>query len=167
MPSKLKGSAKRVQEYLISKGFSFEVVELPSSTRTALEAAESIGCKVSQIAKSLIFKDKKTGSPILVIVSGSNCVDVEKIERITGLTLVKADAKYVKEKVGFAIGGVPPVGHNEPLRTLLDPDLKQHETIWAAAGTPFTVFQLKPSDLEILTEGRWIQLSKPCDDING
>jgi len=159
MQSELSNSAKRVQDFLSSNGFRFEVKELPGSTRTAQEAADSIGCRVSQIAKSIIFKDKKTDCPVLVIASGSNRVDVKKIQKSTGLKLGKADGKFVKDRVGYAIGGVPPVGHNESLETLLDEDLKKYEIIWAAAGTPFAVFQLKPLDLEPLTKGKWISLS--------
>ncbi len=160
MASELSDSAKRVQEFLFAKGFSFKVKELPGSTRTAQEAADSIGCTVSQIAKSLVFRDKANDLPILVIASGSNRVDVMKIAKATGLKLGRADAKYVKERVGYAIGGVPPAGHKEPLETILDPDLKKYEVIWAAAGSPFAVFQLRPTDLEILTKGRWVDLSE-------
>jgi len=160
MDSELSHRAKCVQEFLFARGFSFEVKELPGSTRTAQEAADSIGCAVSQIAKSLVFKEKKTDRPVLAIASGSNRVDLKKIQKSTGLRLGKADGNFVKERIGFAIGGVPPVGHNEPLETLLDRDLKEYETIWAAAGTPFAVFQLKPVDLEPLTQGKWIDLSE-------
>jgi prolyl-tRNA editing enzyme YbaK/EbsC (Cys-tRNA(Pro) deacylase) len=160
MDSELSHRAKCVQEFLFARGFSFEVKELPGSTRTAQEAADSIGCAVSQIAKSLVFKEKKTVRPVLVIASGSNRVDLKKIQKSTGLRLGKADGNFVKERIGFAIGGVPPVGHNEPLETLLDRDLKKYETIWAAVGTPFAVFQLKPVDLEPLTQGKWIDLSE-------
>ena len=160
MGTELSDSAKRVQNFLSAKGFSFDVKELPSSTRTAQEAADSIECTVPQIAKSLVFKEKKTNCPILIIASGSNRVDVKKIQKYTGLKLGKADGKFVKNRVGYAIGGVPPVGHNEPLETLLDEDLKQYETIWAAAGTPFAVFQLRPADLEPLTNGKWIDLAE-------
>jgi len=160
MESKLSVSAKRVQDFLFAKGFSFEVKELPGLTRTAQEAADSIGCAVAQIAKSLVFSDKETGLPILVIASGANRVDLAKIEITTGLKLGKADGKCVKERVGYAIGGVPPVGHNETLETILDKDLKKYEVIWAAAGTPFAVFQLKPAELESLTNGSWIDLSE-------
>ena len=119
MESKLSVSAKRVQNFLFAKGFSFEIKELPGSTRTAQEAADSIGCAVAQIAKSLVFSEKETGLPILVIASGSNRVDLAKIGKTTGLKLGKADGKYVKERVGYAIGGIPPVGHNESLETIL------------------------------------------------
>lgn len=160
MTSKLRDSAKRVQDFLSSRGFSFDVRELPGSTRTAQEAADSIGCSVAQIAKSLVFRDMGADRPILVVASGSNRVDVAKIEKETGLKLGKADGAYVKERVGFAIGGIPPAGHHEPLETILDTDLQKYDVIWAAAGTPFAVFQLKPMDLESLTHGKWIDLAE-------
>jgi prolyl-tRNA editing enzyme YbaK/EbsC (Cys-tRNA(Pro) deacylase) len=160
MDSRLRESARRVQDFLTAKGFPFEVKELSGSTRTAQEAADRVGCQVAQIAKSLVFKEERTDEPILVIASGSNRVDLEKIEKATGLRLGRADGNYVKDKVGFAIGGVPPAGHIRPLRTILDPGLKQYDTIWAAAGTPFAVFQLKPADLEPLTDGSWVDLSE-------
>jgi len=160
MASNLRTSAKRVQDFLIARGFTFEVKELPSSTRTAQEAADSIGCSVSQIAKSLVFREKTTDQAILIIASGPNRVDVHKVERATGLNLGKANGAFVREKTGFAIGGVPPVGHTVPLQTILDPDLKQYDVIWAAAGTPFAVFQLKPEDFEPLTGGIWVALAE-------
>ena len=160
MVAGLRKSAQRVQDYLNAKGFSFEIRELPGSTRTAQEAADSVGCQVAQIAKSLVFKNKATGEPVLVVASGTNRVDLKKIRAATGLRLGRADGNYVKETVGFAIGGVPPAGHLRPLETILDPDLKQYDTIWAAAGTPFAVFPLKPTDLEPLTHGRWVPLGE-------
>ena len=160
MTTALKESARRVQEYLDHRGFSFEVKELTGSTRTAMEAAESVGCDVAQIAKSLIFRDKETDQPVLVIASGANRVDLKKVGRATGLKLGRADGNYVKERVGYAIGGVPPVAHNTQLRTLLDPDLRRHATIWAAAGTPHALFQLDSGSLETLTSGTWVDLSE-------
>ncbi len=160
MTSDLPESAKRVQEFLVRRGFSFVVKELPESTRTAQEAAAIIGCSVSQIAKSLVFREGTTGAPILVIASGSNHVDVDKVEKSTGLILGKADAKFVKKNVGYAIGGVPPVAHDQPMKAILDPDLRKYDLVWAAAGTPFTVFQLKPDDLGHLTGGDWVTLSE-------
>jgi prolyl-tRNA editing enzyme YbaK/EbsC (Cys-tRNA(Pro) deacylase) len=158
--SSLSASAARVQRYLEQHGCHLLVRELPSSTRTAAEAAASIGCSVGQIAKSLIFREKNSGEAILVIASGSNLVDVEKIAAATGLLLQRADGKFIKEKVGFAIGGIPPVGHAVPLRTLLDPDLLHYPIIWAAAGTPHAVFQLTPAALEQLTQGQWLRLAQ-------
>jgi len=160
MEFKLTDSAKRVQDFIQEKGFTFEVKELSSSTRTAQEAADSIGCKVAQIAKSLVFRDENTDLPILVIASGSNRVGGSKIEKLEGLKLGKADGKFVKEKVGYAIGGIPPVGHNFPLQTFLDVDLLKFDVIWAAAGTPLAVFQLKPADLVLLTYGKWLELAE-------
>lgn len=160
METELRNSARRVQDFLTERGFSFQVRELPGSTRTAQEAADSIGCQVSQIAKSLVFKEKETRRPVLVVASGANRVDLGKIEAATGMKLGRADGKFVKERVGYAIGGIPPAGHNEPMETLLDPDLKKYDTIWAAAGTPFAVFPLKPSDLEPLTMGKWIDMAE-------
>lgn len=155
----LKESAGKVQEYLIENGFDLTVTELPGSTRTAGEAAEQIGCSVAQIAKSLVFKDKANNQPILIIASGANMVDTKKLATATGVKFGRVDGNWVKEKVGFAIGGIPPAGHSRPLKTFLDPDLKQFDTIWAAAGTPNALFRLSPEDLEKLTAGTWIELA--------
>jgi len=160
MAAELRDSARRVQDFLSARGFAIAVRELPGSSRTAQEAAESVGCSVAQIAKSLVFREVSTGRPVLVVASGANRVDVRKIERATGLQLGRADGRYVKERVGYAIGGIPPVAHAEPLETILDPDLQNYDVIWAAAGTPFTVFQLQPGDLQPLTGGRWIELAE-------
>ncbi|UAA38653.1 YbaK/EbsC family protein [Paraneptunicella aestuarii] len=160
MSEQLKAASQRVQDYLSEKGKQFVVKQLPSSTRTAQEAADTIGCSVSQIAKSLIFKNKQNDEPVLIVASGTNMVCTDKIEQATGIQLAKADADYVREKVEFAIGGVPPVAHSSNITTILDPDLKQYETIWAAAGTPNSVFELRPSDLDELTKGLWVALAK-------
>ena len=160
MASDLSESARRVQDYLSARGFSYEVKESDASTRTPQDAAERVGRAVGQIAKPPVFKEKKSDRLILVIASGANRVDVKKIERQAGLKLVMADGASVKEKVGFAIGGVPPAGHRDPLETLLDPDLKKYEEIWAAAGTPNALFRLKPEELELLTNGRWGDLAQ-------
>ena len=160
MSEQLPSSAKRVQDFLSANGFTCQVQQLPGSTRTAQEAADSVGCTVAQIAKSLIFKDKATSQPILIIASGANRVDIKKIHTATGLQLGKADGNFVKETVGFAIGGIPPIGHSTPLRTFLDPDLKKHDAIWAAAGTPFAVFRLTPDDLATMTAGEWLELAE-------
>lgn len=159
MTQALSKKASKVQEVIRNKGFSFKVAELPGSTRTAKDAAEAIGCQVAQIAKSLVFMDAATNDPVLVIASGTNRVDVKKIKAAVGKELIQANGKEVKDRVGFAIGGVPPVGHNEPLFTVLDPDLKQYEQIWAAAGTPNAVFEMKAEDLGPLTNGVWVDLS--------
>lgn len=159
MNNELSSSAKKVQDVLQEGGFTCVVRELSESTRTAEEAAKAIGCEVAQIAKSLVFIDKASGDPVLVIASGANRIDLEKIEKTLGLHLVKAEAKYIKEKLGFAIGGVPPVGHKEKLRTLLDPTLMLYEWIWAAAGTPFAVFKISSKELQKMTGGQFVELS--------
>lgn len=158
MNNQLTGSSKKVQDFLLDNGFSCLVMILPDSTRTAEEAAKAIGCDVAQIAKSLIFIDKDSGNPVLIIASGVNQVDIKKVEIATGLKLVKADGKFVKEKVGFAIGGVPPVGHHEKITTFLDPTLHDYEWIWAAAGTPFAVFRLNSNEIQTMTDGTFIDL---------
>jgi len=153
MPDNLSPRAQNVQDALSARGFSFQVTELPASTRTAHDAAHAIGCTVSQIAKSIIFRGEETGAPVLAIVSGSNRVDPSKLANLTGEPLKKADADFVRERTGFAIGGVPPVGHAEPLRTFIDEDLLLHDTLWAAAGTPHAVFKLRSSDVSPMTGG--------------
>lgn len=160
MTSKLSKSARRVQEYFSSNGFKFEITELNDSTRTAQEAADSVGCEVGQIAKSLVFVDELSDRPILIIASGANRVDVRKVGQLTGKKLGRADGKFVKKRVGFSIGGVPPAGHKETIETILDHDLKKYSNIWAAAGTPHAVFELNPTQLESLTNGEWMDVSQ-------
>ncbi len=160
MDKELSAGARRIQAFFDSKGLAFEVLELPGSTRTAKEAAQTIGCEVAQIAKSLIFKDINSDEPILIIASGTNQVDLNKVEQSGQIQLGKADAKFVKEQVGFSIGGVPPVGHIQPVRTFIDNDIKQFSEIWAAAGSPFAVFKLKPNDLAEMIEAEWMDLKQ-------
>jgi len=160
MADNSSSSLRRVQEYLSRSGNDFEVREFSSSTRTAADAADSIGCEVGQIAKSLIFQDKKTDELVLIIASGSNRVDTKKISKSVGFKLKQAKADLVKEKTGFAIGGIPPIAHTEQLQTILDEDLQQYVEIWAAAGTPHSVFQLTPTSLEELTKGNWLNLKQ-------
>jgi prolyl-tRNA editing enzyme YbaK/EbsC (Cys-tRNA(Pro) deacylase) len=143
----LSPSAQRVQDALTKLGLTLQVVELPDSTRSAIEAAEAIGCTVGQIAKSLIFKTKASERPVLVIASGPNRVVENKIATLVGEEIAKADAEFVRQHTGFAIGGVPPVGHSEPIRTFIDEDLLVYDEIWAAAGTPNAVFRLTGDDL--------------------
>lgn len=143
-------SALKVQELL---GPDFEVLEFDRSTRTAADAADAIGCTVSQIAKSLLFVAPDSGRPVLVITSGSVRVDERKVSALVGEGIERADADFVREHTGFAIGGVPPVGHRVPPVVFIDSTLMGYETIWAAAGTPNAVFRLTPEDLVRLTGG--------------
>jgi prolyl-tRNA editing enzyme YbaK/EbsC (Cys-tRNA(Pro) deacylase) len=150
----LSASAQKVQQALNAFGLPLQVLELPASTRSALEAAQAVGCQVEQIAKSLIFRSSQSGRPVLVIASGPNRVNEKKIGELLGEPIGKADADFVRQRTGFAIGGVPPVGHAEPLETFIDEDLLKLDEIWAAAGTPNAVFRLKPLDLVKITSGR-------------
>lgn len=154
----LSASAQKVQDALAARGMSLQVMELPGSTRTASEAAQAIGCSVGQIVKSLVFKGRRSGKPVLVIASGSNRVDERKLEALIGEPLGKADADFVRQQTGFVIGGVPPVGHNQPLLTYLDADLLAYTEIWAAAGTPHAVFRLTPQKLCELTGGEVVEI---------
>ena len=122
------------------------IMEFSNLTRTAQEAAEQIGCTVAQIAKSLIFKDEN-GSPVLVIVSGINRVDDKRLK------LFKADADFVKEQTGFVIGGVPPYGHKNKIKTLIDEELKNSPEIWASAGKSNAVFKTNFEELVEKTSG--------------
>jgi len=143
-----------VQEALNAGGVPLHVVELAATTRTAVEAARAIGCDVAQIAKSLVFRGAESGRPLLVIASGVNRVDEARLAGLVGEPITKADADFVRRETGFAIGGVPPVGHLTPLVTIIDRELLRYPEIWAAAGTPRAVFRLTPDDLLALTDGR-------------
>ena len=147
MKQSLSSTAANYQDFIKSRGIEGEVVELPDSTRTAAEAASAIGCEIAEIAKSVVFYVKDTLRPVLVIASGINRVDEKKLKKIIGGKLKRADADFVREATGFAIGGVPPAGHIEPLQTFLDEDLFQYSLVWAAAGTPHAVFPVKPQEL--------------------
>ena len=159
MSGGLSVSARRVQDALREKGFGFEVIELPQSTRSAAEAAQAVGCGVEQIAKSLVFRAMESGQPVLVIASGANRVNERRLGELLGERIGKADADFVREATGFAIGGVPPVGHAQPVETLIDEDLLRYDEIWAAAGTPNAVFRLVPEDLVAMTGGRLVAIA--------
>jgi prolyl-tRNA editing enzyme YbaK/EbsC (Cys-tRNA(Pro) deacylase) len=154
----LAPSAQKVQDALAALGLTLEVKEFPQTTRTSAEAAVAIGCQVAQIAKSLVFKGKQSGRAILVIASGVNRVNEKAIAELVGEPIERPDADFVRAKTGFVIGGVPPLGHVEPLETLIDEDLLQFDDIWAAAGTPNAVFRLTPDDLLRMANGRVVKL---------
>jgi prolyl-tRNA editing enzyme YbaK/EbsC (Cys-tRNA(Pro) deacylase) len=156
----LSPGAQKVQDVLNERGFAhLQVLELLASTRTAQEAADAVGCGVGQIVKSLIFRGASSGQPYLLLVSGSNRVNTRQLEERLGERLAKADAEYVRGITSFAIGGVPPVGHEQYLKTLIDPDLLQYQRVFAAAGTPFAVFELTPDELLVLTGGHVLQVT--------
>jgi prolyl-tRNA editing enzyme YbaK/EbsC (Cys-tRNA(Pro) deacylase) len=149
----LSPSAQKVQDALRTFGLSLQVIELPASTRTAQEAANAVGCQVGQIVKSLIFQGKQSGKPYLILVSGANRADEARLSALIGEPIGKADADFARNQTGFAIGGIPPVGHREPIETFIDQELLEHDELWAAAGTPNAVFKLLPGDLARITQG--------------
>lgn len=159
MDKPLSPSAQRVQKALLDKGYTMDVMELPASTRTAIEAAQAVGCDVAQIVKSLIFKTKRSERPILIIASGVNRVNERVIEDLIGEPLGKADADFVRQQTGFVIGGVPPLAHIQPIQTFIDQDLFQFNELWAAAGTPNAVFKLTPQSLLEMTGGQVIKIT--------
>jgi len=134
-------------------GERFTVLEFDASTRTAADAAAAIGCTVPQIAKSLVFRTVESGRPVLVVASGINRVDVKLVATLVGERIGRADAEFVRAATGFAIGGVPPVGHATAPIVLIDESLLALEEIWAAGGTPNAVFKLTPESLVSLTGG--------------
>lgn len=156
MSNTLGASVQKVQDVLRSLGFSGEVVVFSDSTRTAAEAAQAVGCQVGQIVKSLVFKGKQTHRPVLVEASGVNRVNERRVSEVIGEPIEKADADFVRQHTGFAVGGVPPVGHAEHIETFIDEDLLQYEEIWAAAGNPHAVFRLTPGELQEMTGGKVI-----------
>ncbi len=158
MPQELSASARKVQAILQQRGFGCEVVELSDSTRTAREAAQAVGCQVEQIVKSLIFRGRQSQKPYLVLASGPYRVDERRLSELAGEPIEKADADFVRQRTGFAVGGVPPVGHAEPLVTFIDETLLRHDYLWAAAGTPHAVFRLTPEDLQAMTDGKVVDI---------
>ena len=156
--SALSPSSQKVQDILDSLGYHCSVQESPVITRTASDAAARVGCAVGQIVKSLIFRGGTTSKPILVLTSGANRVDEQRISIYAAEPIQRADPEFVRNVTGFAIGGVPPLGHMQPMETYIDEDLLQHSEIWAAAGTPNSLFKLTPQELEKMTAGRIVNV---------
>lgn len=147
-------STQRVADAAANLGISIEIVMFDHSTRTAEEAAAAIGCDVGQIVKSLVFT--VSGEPVIALVSGSNQLDTRKLAAIRAVSrkqVARADADTVRTSTGYAIGGVPPFGHLTSMSLYIDQDLSQYGTIWAAAGTPNTVFAITPAELVMATSG--------------
>ncbi|WP_174362194.1 YbaK/EbsC family protein [uncultured Caballeronia sp.] len=147
----LPESARRVARLLSERGHAKPVVMLAETGKTSAEAAAGLGCSVAQIAKSILFRRKEDDAPVLVIASGANRVDEKKVAARVG-ELGRADARFVREKTGYAIGGVCPIGHVTPPVTLIDEDLLALDSLWAAAGHPHAVFNLTPQELIALTD---------------
>jgi prolyl-tRNA editing enzyme YbaK/EbsC (Cys-tRNA(Pro) deacylase) len=139
-------AVERVRGALAAEGFaSAPIREFTETTATAAAAADALGIPVGEIVKSLIFM--AGDQPILVLTSGPNRVDVNKVGKLMGQKIARANADQVRQATGFAIGGVPPFGFPAPLKTYCDPDLLAYPEVWAAAGTPNSVFPIDPRDL--------------------
>jgi len=149
-----QASAQAVQAALVAAGVECLVVELPASTRSAREAAAAIGCDVAQIAKSIVFRGAASAAAYLVIARGSDRIAESAVAAEVGEAVAMASPEFVRQATGFAIGGVPPVGHPQPLTTLIDQGLLTLDTLWAAAGTPHAVFRLTPEELRRLAGDR-------------
>lgn len=154
MSDGLPAAARRFQAVLTSKGIDRTVRIMPDTTRTSSEAATALGCDVAQIAKSLIFRGKQSGRAVLVIASGANRVDEKAVNAVIGEKIGKADAGFVRSATGYAIGGVPPFGHDQAPIVVIDQDLMPLSEIWAAGGTPFAVFPISPAELVRATNGQ-------------
>lgn len=156
----MASATHRVRAALAALGLGTDIIEFSQGTRTAQDAAAAIGTTVGQIVKSLVFL--ADGRPVLVLTSGRNRVDSAKLAREAGATRIeRADADRVRAETGFAIGGVPPVGHATPMDTFIDQDLLAYDVIYAAAGTPTAIFPIAPRDLIRATGGRSADLAQP------
>jgi prolyl-tRNA editing enzyme YbaK/EbsC (Cys-tRNA(Pro) deacylase) len=149
-PEALPDAAKRVALLLEAHGYAKPIVMLPATGKTSAEAAAGLGCAIAQIAKSIIFRRISDDAPVLVIASGANRVDEAKVAARVG-ALGKADARFVREQTGYAIGGVCPIGHATKPVMLIDEDLLALDSLWAAAGHPHAVFNLSPQELVAMT----------------
>ena len=147
----LPASAEIVRNAAEAAGLSVRIVEVPGTARTAQDAADSVGSTVGQIVKSLVFRGSDSGKPYLLLVSGDNRVNEKAVARDLGEPLQRPDAAYVREVTGFAIGGIPPLGHAQPMAIYMDEDLLSKDEIWAAAGTPRCVFATNPQALRDAT----------------
>ncbi|WP_234553584.1 YbaK/EbsC family protein [Thermus caliditerrae] len=155
----LSPSAAKVQKALEARGFGhLRVEELPTPTRTAQEAAEAVGAEVGQIVKSLVFVGER--GAYLFLVSGKNRLDLRKAEALVGEPLRQATPEEVRALTGFAIGGVPPVGHKVALPAFLDQDLLAYRQVWGAGGTPKALFALTPKELLALTHAHVADLKE-------
>ncbi|MBU5637327.1 YbaK/EbsC family protein [Geomonas sp. Red69] len=160
MDSNLSASAKRVQDALNGFGIDCRVKEFGESTRTALDAANAVGCEVGQIVKSLVFRGKESGKAVFVVASGANMVNEKALAALVGEKIERATPDFVREQTGYAIGGVSPVGHPASLTTFIDEDLLGYQELWAAAGTPNAVFALTPEQLCHITAGQVAAIKK-------
>jgi prolyl-tRNA editing enzyme YbaK/EbsC (Cys-tRNA(Pro) deacylase) len=148
-------TALRVWQLLRDAGVDARVVEFEQPTRTSADAAVAIGCSVAEIAKSIVFRGEQSGQAVIVVASGTNRVSETKVAEKVGEPLARGDGDFVRAATGYAIGGVAPIGYSQPVKLLLDEDLRHFQTVWAAAGTPFSVFPLTPDELQRITGAAW------------
>jgi prolyl-tRNA editing enzyme YbaK/EbsC (Cys-tRNA(Pro) deacylase) len=149
----LSASAQKVQDAIRAQGLDLRVVELAVPVRTAADAAREVGCEVAQIVKSLIFRATRTDRGVLVLTSGVNRVSEARIAEVLGEPIERANPDFVRERTGFAIGGVPPLGYATRFAIFIDEDLLRLDSLWAAAGHPNALFRLAPDDLKRLAAG--------------
>lgn len=148
----------KVKQQLSEVGLSYEIKEFPMSTRTAVEAANAIGCEVAHIVKSLLFMTKHTQQPVLILASGKNRVNEKRVASILGEKVIKADAQMTRKVTEFSIGGIPPLKNHKISTVLIDKDLMDFDIIWGAAGMPNAVFNLSSKDLIPLTQGQIVPI---------
>lgn len=149
----LSESAVRVQEILTQSEIPLEIVKFETTTRTADQAAQTIGCDVAQILKSLVFIKKPSMELFLIAASGKNRVNTKTLKQYFGEKITPADPQVVFEKTGYIVGGVPPIGHKEKLLTIIDSDLFEYDALWASGGSEYEVFKITPKQLLDLTGG--------------
>lgn len=145
--SELPAKAETVEKAARAAGLEIRIIEVPGTARTAQDAAAAVGCEVAQIVKSLVFRGAQSGQPYLLLVSGRNRVDEAAVARDLGESLERPNADFVRDVTGFAIGGIPPLGHAQPMAIYMDRDLLSYDVVWAAAGTPRCVFSVAPESL--------------------
>jgi len=153
-------TALRTSQLLRDAGIDTQVVEFEQPTRTSADAAAAIGCSIAEIAKSIVFRGTSSGQAVIVVASGDNRVSETKVAEHVGEPLARADGDFVRAATGYAIGGVAPIGHTQPVKLLLDEDLRRFEKIWAAGGTPFSVVPLRPDQLRSVTGAEWADVKQ-------
>jgi prolyl-tRNA editing enzyme YbaK/EbsC (Cys-tRNA(Pro) deacylase) len=146
-------SLKRVMRHAAELGLEIEIIKMDALTKTAQQAADAVGCRLNQIVKSIVVSGQTSGEPLLFLTAGGNRVCMDKAAMRAGEPLGKADAALIRAKTGFAIGGVSPIGHLNPIRCFMDPDLLAYQTVWAAAGTPHDLFSIDAQVLARVTKG--------------
>ena len=155
---KKHNSQLKVIDAFKQKGIEIDILNLDVSTKTSQEAADAVGCDIEQIAKSIVFFESIQNKLVQIFISGPNKVNLESFQNQTNLRIEKADAEYVRESTGFAIGGVAPLGHkNRPLY-FIDETLIDFHEVWCAAGTPSSLFKLKTEDLLKATEAKILNI---------